>query len=82
MGTIAHFAIDAATREVAASAAQWLRGFMPQVQVALDDAGIRLESDHHNQAALAAIWAAALANEVSHQRSQTQRAAAWRTLAA
>jgi hypothetical protein len=81
MGTTAHFAINDGERDVAASAARWLAGFTPQVQATLDDTGVRLRSEQHDSAALTAVWAAALANEVSHQRAQAQRAAAYGLLA-
>jgi len=51
------------------------------VQATLTDTGVRLESDQHDDIGLAAIWAAALANEASHQRAQAQRVAAYRMLA-
>ena len=81
MGTISQFAIDDGARAIAASAAQWIIGFTPQVQATLTDTGVRLESDQHDDIGLAAIWAAALANEASHQRAQAQRVAAYRMLA-
>lgn len=81
MGTIAQFAVDAGARDIAARAAQWINGFTPQVQATLTETGVRLESNQHEDIGLAAIWAAALANEASHQRAQAQRVAAYRMLA-
>ncbi|MDV3455836.1 hypothetical protein RZN05_02480 [Sphingomonas sp. HF-S4] len=81
MGTIAEFAIDAGAKEIAACAVHWLGGFTPHVQATLSDTRVRLQSDQHDHPDLAAIWAAALANEVSHQRAQAHRAGAYRMLA-
>lgn len=81
MGTIAYFTIDAGAQEIAASAVQWLGGFTPRVQATLSDTSVRLQSDQHDNLELSAIWAAALANEASHKRAQTQRAGAYRMLA-
>ncbi|WP_137864660.1 MULTISPECIES: hypothetical protein [unclassified Sphingomonas] len=73
--------IDDAWRDAAGSAVHWLPGFYPHVEVTLENDLVELRSDDHNSAGLAAIWAAALANELLLARGNTRRAAAFSTLA-
>jgi hypothetical protein len=81
MGASAQLRIDDAACDAARSAALWLPGFYPHVEVTLKDDLVKLRSDDHTSAGLAAIWAAALANELLLARSKTRRAAAFSALA-
>jgi hypothetical protein len=81
VGSSAHFAIEAETRDAALSAAAWIPAFYPQVQAARVEARIELQSSRHSHDELNAIWAAALANEALFIRGRDDRAAALEELA-
>jgi hypothetical protein len=81
VGASASIAIDPAQREAAASAARWLPAFYSHVTLTLDDRVVKLRSDHCSDTALAAIWAAALANEALLVRGRADREAGLAALA-
>lgn len=70
------FAIPAIERDAALSAAEWLPGFYSRVGVVLSDDRIELFSESYDIDALAAIWSAALANELLLARGESRRSAA------
>ena len=81
MGASASIAIDLELRDAALAAASWLPAFYPRVRVTVGNDTIDLFSDHHSENDLAAIWAAALANDVLLSRARAFRASAFEELA-
>jgi len=68
-------AIDCADNSLAPKAVAWLRAFLPDIDVAVIDGQVHLESSRRGEADLRLAWHAALSNERLLQKGASQRAA-------